>query len=356
MHEGQVHFLPMSISMVIPFFNAARTLQVCLDALARQSMLAQDRIILVNNNSTDESVRIVESFIQAHPQIAMTLLHESKPGASAARNAGARAAEGDWLAFTDADCMPDEHWLADLRRAIARLPRVAAFAGCVKAAPAKGIVACFTGLYTLPPNPAEKTFTRFESDGIGGFPTANLILRKSIFETIGGFDENLLIYGEDHDLCDRIYQQGGTIHALADAVVYHIHRDSLSAMMRQSRGFGGAHAWTLRRAVRGAIIIQAPGLNIRQPHPRLRIWIDLDPADKKLLLALLPGCLWSPLWLLAPLYLCYLAASIARRMRQRGLRPTLLDLALMPWLMLLKSAAMTWGRWGGSVKQKVVCL
>jgi len=346
----------MNVSIVIPFHNAARTLDSCLQALARQSAMSQVRIILVDNNSTDDSVRMVDAFIKEHPQIALTLLHEAKPGAAAARNTGARAADGEWLAFTDSDCVPSVTWLADIHAAIHRHPECGTFAGCIKAAPANGIVATFTGLYTLPPNTTEQTFSTVEPDGIGGFPTANLIVRKSRFDGIGGFNEALHISGEDHDLCRRLYEQGGTIRTLTDAVVYPIHRDCLTAMMRQAKGFGRAHALRLRSTDRGVIIIQAPGLNIKQPHSVLRLWIDLNPADKKLLLALLPGFLWPPLFLLVPLYLGYLAVLIARRMTQRGLQPAMHDLVVMPWLMLLKSGAMTWGRWCGSVQQKVVCL
>ena len=102
----------MEISVILPIHNAASTLKLCLEALRREfPQGAECEILCVNNGSTDCSVEIVRSF----PEV--VLLHESKPGAYAARNCGAGVAQGDILAFTDPDCVVCEGWGVALREA-----------------------------------------------------------------------------------------------------------------------------------------------------------------------------------------------------------------------------------------------
>ena len=105
----------VELSVVIPFRNAASTLPHCLDALRRQTLLANRfEVIAVDNNSTDESAAIVRRY----PEV--QLLAEAEPGAYAARNRGVESAQGAILAFTDPDCVPDADWLATISREMAR--------------------------------------------------------------------------------------------------------------------------------------------------------------------------------------------------------------------------------------------
>lgn len=97
---------PVSISVVVPVFNAATTLPCSLAALRRE--LATEpgcELICVDNGSTDGSQEI----LRAVPGI--THLHEPGQGAYAARNRGVSAARGHILAFTDPDCIVAEGWL-----------------------------------------------------------------------------------------------------------------------------------------------------------------------------------------------------------------------------------------------------
>lgn len=97
------------ISVIVPFYNAARSLELCL-----QCLLAQDvdercfEIIAVNNNSDDDSVKIVRGFK------GVQLINEKGQGSYAARNAAIKIASGQIIAFTDADCAPRSNWLSVL--------------------------------------------------------------------------------------------------------------------------------------------------------------------------------------------------------------------------------------------------
>lgn len=90
----------MTISGIIPYYNAADTLE-----RAVESVMAQEypvcELILVDNNSTDNSLQIAEALAAKYSNIRLTQEHTQ--GANYARNLGASVAKGEWLQFLDAD-------------------------------------------------------------------------------------------------------------------------------------------------------------------------------------------------------------------------------------------------------------
>ena len=179
----------MLISVIVPFLNASRTLPYCLDGLAAQNH-KNFELIFVDNGSTDESPAQIHKFQSEHPALTVALITESRRSAAAARNAGVRAAQGEWVAFTDADCVPDPYWLADLAAAAAQHGEVDAFAGSILPAVSVEVIPSFLGLFTLPPVARERLYERYTLVS-GGFPTANFMVTKSAFEQAGGFDPDI---------------------------------------------------------------------------------------------------------------------------------------------------------------------
>lgn len=102
----------MKISVVIPAYNEERYIGACLEALSRQSRPA-DEIIVVDNNSTDQTAAIVSSFKNVR------LITEHQQGMAHARNAGYNAARGDIIARTDADCRPPPDWVLKIEQRFA---------------------------------------------------------------------------------------------------------------------------------------------------------------------------------------------------------------------------------------------
>ncbi|HEY9099976.1 MAG TPA: glycosyltransferase family 2 protein [Thiobacillus sp.] len=84
-------------SVIIPAFNAATTLQRAVDSVRRQSWPAYE-IVVVDDGSTDETASVARQYGDE-----VRLIQQSNQGVSVARNTGAAAATGDWLAFLDAD-------------------------------------------------------------------------------------------------------------------------------------------------------------------------------------------------------------------------------------------------------------
>lgn len=342
----------LSVSIVVPVRNAARTLPLCLPALARLNP-APSEIVLVDNGSTDDSLSALHAFQRDHSACAVLVLGESRRGASAARNAGIRAAKGEVVAFTDSDCSPDPAWLDRLIKPFAD-PAIAASAGRILAAPARTTVELFSALYTLQSSGLPARYDHW-TPWEGGFPTANLAVRKVILDQLRGFDEVVCLYGEDYDLCARIYAQGGAIAYVPEAVVSHHHRTTVRGMVRQAFGFGRSHAYLLRRHAGRGLWLELPRRSFVLPRFPLPVWVDLASADKKVLAVLVVGAWYGPaLWILAPLAL-WLIIGASRRAKRSGVpvRAAAIGLA---GLLLLKSLAMTAGRWWGSVRYGAICV
>src|SRR3990167_5093364 len=107
----------IDISVIVPFHNAEKHIEQCITALLSQSFPSSFyEIIMVDNNSTDNSIKV----IMKYPQI--KLLSEKKQGSYAARNRGVAESKGSVIAFTDSDCIPVPEWLGR-NLSSPRLPR-----------------------------------------------------------------------------------------------------------------------------------------------------------------------------------------------------------------------------------------
>ena len=349
---GDASLARATVSVVVPVLNAAGTLPACLAALARLDPRPVE-ILFVDNGSVDGSPSIIQAFQRDRPSIPARVLIEPRRGASVARNRGIQAAKGDIIAFTDSDCAPDPAWLRHLMQPFAD-PAIAAVAGRIVATPARTTVELFSALYTLQSSDKPARYERW-SPWEGGFPTANFAARKVVLEKLRGFDEAVCIYGEDYDLCARMYAQGAVIAYAPEAVTSHHHRTTVGGMVRQAFGFGRSHPYLLSRHARSGLWLDLPRRSFVLPRFPLPAWLDLASADKKVLAVLVLSAWYGPaLWLMAPLAL-WLVIEASRRARRRGM-PVKVAAVGLAGLLLLKSSAMTAGRWWGSVKYKVLCL
>jgi GT2 family glycosyltransferase len=340
------------LSVVIPVLNASRTLPRTLAALAAL-VPAPDEIVFVDNGSTDDTPARLQAYA-ASAATKVVVLREPRRGASVARNTGARAATGDVVVFTDADCCPRPDWLAALRAPFTDAA-AGAVAGRLASTPPRGIVETFSSLFTLQAPATPARHTRW-TPWAGGFPTANFAVRRDRLAAVGGFDESVAIYGEDYDLCARLYAAGLVIVYTPDAVVEHQHRVALRPMLRQAFGFGRSHAWLMRRHVPRGLWLTLPRLSLAREQCPLPLWIEAASPDKKALLVLALGLLWTPLLLLLPLYGAWLWWDMTRRIRARNLTVSWLGRWGLVGCLLAKAAALTSGRWWGSLRYGRACL
>ena len=295
----------------------------------------------------------MKDFAEQHPSHRISVLTELRPGASAARNRGIWAARGDIVAFLDSDCVADPGWR---EHALAPFtdPAVGAVAGQVAPVAPSSTIELFSALYTLQ-MPRQATRHERWTPMEGGFPTANLAVRRSLLEELRGFDEDIRIYGEDYDLCARLYQRAAVIVYTPDAKVFHHHRTTLRGMLRQAFGFGRSHPYLLRRPGRGSLWLELPGMS-RVLHPRLFTgWLDFASADKKVMAIVLCGAFYWPALLLLPLYSLWLVAWANKRVKALCGEVSSAAAFGLAGLLLCKSFTLTLGRWWGSVKYGALC-
>ncbi|MFO1095509.1 MAG: glycosyltransferase family 2 protein [Planctomycetaceae bacterium] len=96
------------MTVVIPALNEERVIAECLHALAAQTYPAdRTEVVVVDNGSTDRTAQIAQ-------ELGAKVLHVAKRSAYVARNAAIAATSGEFLAFTDADCLADPRWIEEL--------------------------------------------------------------------------------------------------------------------------------------------------------------------------------------------------------------------------------------------------
>jgi glycosyltransferase involved in cell wall biosynthesis len=157
----------LSISVVIPAFNAEATIGQALDGLASQNFDGEYEVIVVDDGSTDGTVRVASA-----ARGPVTVLRQSHRGPAAARNRGVEHASGRVLAFTDADCTPSAGWL---RAGVAGLDTADLVQGAVRPDP------------TADRTPFDRSLWVGEDDGL--YQCASLFVRKEMFDRIGGFED-----------------------------------------------------------------------------------------------------------------------------------------------------------------------
>lgn len=342
----------MNISVVIPVFNAEKTIRQCLESLHAQSVKPLE-IIVVDNNSTDGTKDIVLNIFHHHKEIPAYYLTEVRQGPSFARNCGASRAGGDIIAFIDADCIADPSWLYCLSESFDGSD-IGAVAGNIIGFDKETTIGKFHAMFTMRGLPQSQMFHEFNLVS-GGFPTANFSIRKWLFKSLNGFDESIPIYAEDYDLCARIYKARSNVYYNKDVTVFHQHRQNIASTWRQSFGFGTGHATLLKKQFRRILVFELTQWRFISERWPLRAWIDIASADKKLIIGLILSIIWWPFIFLTLSYLIYLYRDIGLRIKENHLKGSFFEKWCMVFLLCFKSMAMTAGRLKGSVTHGVLC-
>jgi GT2 family glycosyltransferase len=233
------------VSVVIPTHNRATDLEVCLEALLRQTYPA-DRfeILVADDGSTDGTEQLVER-IRGRSDHQVRWLGGPRRGPSAARNRGIRHAKGQWVAMTDDDCLPAPDWLERLCDAVEAHPEWAGCGGRIVRRNESRISRFIDD---------SRTMDHPVTDGqVIYLVTANAIYRKAVLDEVGGFEESIgWPGGEDPDLSDRIRERGYRLGVEPAAVISHKHRDTIRGLYRMfwHHGRGNSARFLLGRMAR----------------------------------------------------------------------------------------------------------
>ena len=242
-------------SIVIPTYNRPERLANCLEAIASIDY-PRDRfeVIVVDDGSKTPLDSVVEPL---KDKLDLKLLRQENAGPAAARNRGAAAAKGEYLAFTDDDCQPTTDWLTQFAASFVNNPQAMLGGKTINALSSNPFSTAsqklIDYLYEYY-NPAKGKDAFFASNNIA-MPTAN-------FRALNGFDVSFpLAAAEDRDFCDRWNRSYPMVY-VPEAQINHYHELSLASFWKQHFGYGrGAFCFHQIRSQRVAKDIEVEPLS-----------------------------------------------------------------------------------------------
>jgi len=214
----------MTVAVLIVNWNSRQLLRECLKSLTAQTR-PPDKVIIVDNNSTDDSLQLTGDLLKGAEVIRLA----ENAGFARANNIAAKAAGAvDALALLNPDAFPSPGWLAALVKAAESQPDVGSFASRM--------------LLDGQPDFLDGAGDSYHSSGrawrnghrtrAGEWPAgdrevfapcaAAALYRREAFEAAGGFDDQYFCYFEDVDLGFRLRLRGFRCICVHDAVVRHV--------------------------------------------------------------------------------------------------------------------------------------
>ena len=222
--------MEIRVTVVIPAYNATKTIHDGLESFARQSFPAAEvELIIVDDGSTDGTPEYIEQCVRDwgpnRPRV--RVIRQIHQGPAAARNLGAVEAQGEFLLFTDADCVPHADWIKEM---------VAPFASSE--------IAAVKGAYKTRQTSLVARFAQAEFEAryrqLATVEYVDVVFsysagfRREVFRTIGGFDTSFPVAdNEDTDLSYRVATAGYKIKFNPAAIVYHQHPATLKQYLRK---------------------------------------------------------------------------------------------------------------------------
>lgn len=208
----------MSISVVIPAYNAADFIRETLDSVLQQTLSA-DEVLVIDDGSTDDTASIAESY-----GAAVRVIRRANFKQAAGRNFGVQETKSEWIAFVDADDIWERNKLERQMEELVRHPEADL---------------CYTGRILLlqngrtarlgrvvPVPPAEKIRESLFRNTT--FLPSSVLIRRSAFLAVGGFDTHFEVL-QDWDLWLRLLHAGTKFAACREPLVqYRIHPNSVS--------------------------------------------------------------------------------------------------------------------------------
>jgi GT2 family glycosyltransferase len=244
-------------SVVIAAKDVSSVIQDQLRALAAQTFEGPWELIVADNNSSDRTVSVARDAQLLIPSLRVIDASDRR-GAGYARNAGAAVARGEFLCFVDADDRVDPHWLEALARGVDHADAIA------------GQLIAFTvgrdGTEVI----TDPGFDALPTNRLGFLPnatTANLCVRRQLFEELGGFDDRFGT-GEDIDFSWRLQLAGYELRLVRDAVVMYRERDTIADIAKQFFHYGEAMPALYRK-------FRADGMPKSSTREAAQAWLEI---------------------------------------------------------------------------------
>ena len=250
------------VSVVIPARDRLTLLARCLSSIGP----ARERVVVDDGSRDAGAVGAIATAADA-----IVVRHQRPTGPAQARNAGAAATSTPLIAFVDSDVRLEPDWLAGLIGHFTD-PQVAAVAPRVSVPAADGAVSAYEAVRS-PLDLGDTPGLAGPGRRLGFVPATALVVRRSAFDAVGGFDAGLPV-GEDVDLVWRLSQAGWTVRYEPTVVVEHPARADRRAWLGQRLAYGSSAGALARRhpdAMRHLVIPRwavAPWLLAAAGRPR----------------------------------------------------------------------------------------
>jgi GT2 family glycosyltransferase len=237
----------IDFSVIVPTWNRPRQLEGCLRALAALDYPREAfEVIVVDDGGSPPLEALLE---RCRENVTIHLARQANAGPAAARNLGARRANGRHLAFTDDDCRPASDWLAALAARVRASPG-AAISGHRSNAVTDDSYAAASQAIT------ETVYAHFNRGCAAPtfISTSNLAVPADRFREVGGFDEGFRT-AEDRDFSSRWIERGFPLVDAPEVMVAHCHGFTLATFWRRYFEIGrGARRFLRVAATRNAAV------------------------------------------------------------------------------------------------------
>lgn len=217
-------------SVIVPTFNHADILPLCLNALLAQTLPPEAiEIIVVDDGSSDATPTVLADYAARFPRVRAFRQHNQGP--AAARNLGAREAHGEFLLFTDDDCEPTPSWVEEMLRPFEEDPILVGVKGAYRTRQT-GVVARFAQIEF------ETRYRKLERERYIDFVDSHAAaFRREIFLSLRGFDTRFpKANNEDTEFSYRVAAAGFKMAFNPKALVYHRHPDTLFRYLKVKFG------------------------------------------------------------------------------------------------------------------------
>lgn len=214
------------VAIVVLNWNCAADTITCIESLLAQTLVPN--IIVVDNFSSDNSIKVLEAFVSTHPECVL-IKNSLNSGYTGGNNVGfcnALKHHYAYIGTLNPDAVADKHWVSSLTGELERHKDTGIATGLILSRDGSTVDTSGEFYYTWGiPGPrlrgANTAKAPSQPEYVFGTTGGGFIARKDMLRTVGLFDEKFFMYFEDVDLCFRAQLAGYKVRYTPNAVAYH---------------------------------------------------------------------------------------------------------------------------------------